>query len=47
MMKKFFLILAGMSFLSAGWVEAKYVMPKDSLPPVERLARRTAGYQQF
>ena len=45
MMKKFFLILAGMSFLSAGWVEAKYVMPKDSLPAAERQARKKSGYQ--
>ena len=44
-MKKLFLLLSGFWLLAAGVVEAKYVMPKDSLPAKEKQAGRKARYQ--
>ena len=44
-MKKLVLLLSGLWLLVAGAVEAKYVMPKDSLPAKEKQAGRKARYQ--
>lgn len=44
-MKKLVLLLSGLWLLAAGAVEARYVMPKDSLPAKEKQAGRKARYQ--
>ena len=44
-MRNFFFLISGLWLLTAGVVEAKYVMPKDSLPAKEKQAGRKARYQ--